>query len=173
MVEKFGTSEFDNSTGAYELDLSLVDNFDLAWRTMHVKSDVFCSASIVLPDKAARQLNVGGWSLDSTQGVRLYWPDGSAGVNGTNDWEENFNELHLQRQRWYPSAVVLANGSVLVVGGEVGSNGAPEPSLEILPTPAGGPTWKFLDYLNRTDPNNLYPFLIILPSGRIFIGLYF
>ena len=96
MVEKFGTSEFDNSTGAYELDLSLVDDFELAWRTMHVQSDVFCSASVVLPDRGGRQLNVGGWSLDSTRGVRLYWPDGSAGVNGTNDWEENFNELKLQ-----------------------------------------------------------------------------
>nr|ABD61575.1 copper radical oxidase [Phanerodontia chrysosporium] len=172
MVEKFGTSEFDNSTGAYELDLSLVDDFSKAWRTMHVKSDVFCSASIVLPDKGARQLNVGGWSLDSTMGVRLYTPDGSPGVNGTNDWEENFNELHLQRQRWYPTALVLVNGSILVMGGEVGSNGAPEPSLEILPTPPGGPTWKFLDYLNRTDPNNLYPYLINLPSGRIFVGYY-
>lgn len=96
MVEKFGTSEFGNSTGAYELDLTLVDQYPLAWREMHVKSDVFCSASIVLPDKGARQLNVGGWSLDSTKGVRLYWPDGSSGVNGTNDWQENFEELHLQ-----------------------------------------------------------------------------
>ena len=96
MVEKFGTSEFQNSTGAYELDLTLVDQYQLAWREMHVKSDVFCSASIVLPDKGARQLNVGGWSLDSTKGVRLYWPDGSAGINGTNDWQENFEELHLQ-----------------------------------------------------------------------------
>lgn len=66
--------------------------------------------------------------------------------------------------------MVLGNGSVLVVGGEVGSNGAPEPSLEILPTPVGGPTWMFLDYLDRTDPNNLYPFLHVLPSGRIFVG---
>ena len=74
-MEKFGTSEFDNSTGAYELDLSLTDDFDKAWRTMHVKSDVFCSGAVVLPDKGARQLNVGGWSLDSTQGVRLYTPD--------------------------------------------------------------------------------------------------
>ncbi|KAI0086860.1 copper radical oxidase [Irpex rosettiformis] len=173
MVEKFGTSEFANSTGAYELDLTLTDNFEKAWRTMHVKSDVFCSGSIVLPDKGARQLNVGGWSLDSTKGVRLYWPDGSAGVNGTNDWEENFEELHLQRQRWYPTALIMANGSILVVGGEVGSNGAPEPSLEILPKPDGtGDTWMFLDYLNRTDPNNLYPFLHVLPSGRIFIGYY-
>lgn len=63
---------------------------------MHVKSDVFCSASLVLPDKAGRQINIGGWSLDSTKGVRLYTPDGSAGVNGTNDWEENFQVLHLQ-----------------------------------------------------------------------------
>ena len=75
-----------------------------------------------------------------------------------------------QRQRWYPTAMVMSNGSILVVGGELGSNGAPEPSLEILPRPPGGDTWMFLDYLNRTDPNNLYPYLITLPSGRIFIG---
>ncbi|KZT03065.1 copper radical oxidase [Laetiporus sulphureus 93-53] len=171
-LEKWGTSEFDNSTGAYELDLSLTDNFDLAWRTMHVKTDVFCSGAVVLPDRGARHLNVGGWSVESTYGVRLYTPDGSPGANGTNDWEENWQELSLQRGRWYPSALVLSNGSVLVVGGEVGSNGAPEPTLEILPTPEGGPTYMFLDYLNRTDPNNLYPFLHILPSGNIFIGYY-
>ena len=76
--------------------MSLVNDFDKTWREMHVKSDVFCSASIVLPDKGARQLNVGGWSLDSTKGVRLYWPDGAEGVNGTNDWEENWEELSLQ-----------------------------------------------------------------------------
>ncbi|KAJ8496398.1 hypothetical protein ONZ51_g1161 [Trametes cubensis] len=171
-VEKWGTSEFTNSTGAYELDLSLVDDFEKTWRTMHVKSDVFCSAGIVLPDKGARQLVVGGWSLDSTFGVRLYTPDGSPGVNGTNDWEENFDELKLQRGRWYPSSLVMSNGSVLVVGGEVGSNGSPEPTLEILPTPEGGPTYLFMDWLNRTDPNNLYPFLHMLPSGNIFVGYY-
>jgi hypothetical protein len=76
---------------------------------MNVKSNVFCSGSIILPDKGGRQLNVGGWSLDSTQGVRLYTPSGSPGVNGTSDWEEDFSELHLQRQRWYPSAVVSSS----------------------------------------------------------------
>ncbi|KAJ7479694.1 galactose oxidase [Mycena latifolia] len=171
-LEKGGTSEFSNSTGAYELDLSLVDDFDKAWRTMHVKSDVFCSGSITLPDKGARQLNVGGWSLDSTKGVRLYTPDGSPGVNGTNDWEENFEELHLQRQRWYPTAAMLPNGTVMVIGGETGSNGPPEPNVEILPTPAGGDTVIFLDWLDRTDPNNLYPFVFVLPSGNLFIVYY-
>ncbi|KAJ6589389.1 glyoxal oxidase N-terminus-domain-containing protein [Mycena capillaripes] len=171
-LEKSGTSKFDNSTGAYELDLSLTSNFSAAWRTMHLKSDVFCSGSITLPDKGARQLNVGGWSLDSTKGVRLYTPDGSPGVNGTNDWEENFEELHLQRQRWYPTAAMLPNGTVMVIGGETGSNASPEPNVEILPTPEGGDTVIFLDWLNRTDPNNLYPFVFVLPSGNLFVVYY-
>ncbi|KAL4076636.1 glyoxal oxidase [Scleroderma yunnanense] len=171
-LEKWGTSEFTNSTGAYELDISLVDDYQLAWREMHVKTDVFCSASIILPDKGARQINVGGWSDESTYGIRLYTPDGSPGVNGTNDWEENENELALQKGRWYPTAMMMPNGSILVVGGEIGSNGPPQPNLEILPKPAGGSTIVTLDYLQRTDPNNLYPFLMVLPSGRIFIGYY-
>jgi len=171
-LEKSGTSPFPNSTGAYELDLSLVGDYKKAWREMHVKSDVFCAASLILPDKAGRQINIGGWSLDSTKGVRLYTPDGSTGVNGTNDWEENFEVLHLQRQRWYPSAVLLTNGSILVVGGELGSNDKPEPSIEILPQPAGGPTYLNMTWLERTDPWNLYPFLFILPTERVFVGYY-
>jgi hypothetical protein len=76
--------------------LSLVDNFDLAWREMHVQTNVFCSAALVLPDKAARVANLGGWDTQAPYGIRLYTPDGSAGVNGTNDWEENPDEVHLQ-----------------------------------------------------------------------------
>jgi hypothetical protein len=44
-VEKFGTSPLKNSTGAYELDLSLVSDNRRAWREMHVKTDVFCSGT--------------------------------------------------------------------------------------------------------------------------------
>jgi hypothetical protein len=76
--------------------LSLVDDFNLAWREMHVQTDVFCSAALVIPDKAARVLNLGGWSDTDTFGIRLYTPDGSPGVNGTNDWEENPSVVHLQ-----------------------------------------------------------------------------
>jgi len=167
-LEKWGTGAA-NSTGAYELDLSQVGNFTRAWRTMHLKTDVFCSAGLILPDKAGRQLTIGGWSLDSTYGVRLYTPDGSAGVPGTNDWQENVNVLKLQRGRWYPSAMVMTNGSILVVGGEIGSNDKPEPSLEVLPTV--GP-YLNMDWLARTDPNNLYPFLAVLPGGGIFVGYW-
>ena len=167
-VEKFGTGP-PNSTGAYELDLSLVNNFQAAWRPMHVKTDVFCSAGIILPDKAGRQINVGGWSGTSTFGIRLYAPDGRPGVAGTNDWQENPNELQLQNGRWYPSAMTMANGSILVIGGEEGSNGAPVPTLEVLPKVGGVLT---MDWLQRTDPYNLYPFLAVLPGGGIFVQYY-
>ena len=67
--------------------------------------------------------------------------------------------------------MTMTNGSILVVGGENGSNGPPQPSLEILPKPAGGSTVIELDFLRRTDPFNLYPFLFVVPSG-IVIGYY-
>ena len=95
-LEKYPSPLFPNSTGAYELDISLTDNYLLAWREMHVLTDVFCSGNIVLPDKGARQINIGGQNPSSEYGVRLYYPDGKPGVNGTRDWEQNPNELALQ-----------------------------------------------------------------------------
>lgn len=168
-LEKWGTGPA-NSTGAYELDLSQIKNFNAAWRTMHVKTDIFCAAGVTLPDKAGRQLTVGGWSGDSTYGVRLYTPDGSAGVKGKNDWEENVSALKLQEGRWYPSAMVMANGSILIIGGEKGSNDAPVPTLELLPSTGAKPL--YMEWLERTDPNNLYPFVCVLPSGGIFVAYW-
>ncbi|OCK77835.1 copper radical oxidase [Lepidopterella palustris CBS 459.81] len=167
-LEKYGTGP-PNTTGAYELDLKQLNNFTGAWRPMHVKSDVFCSGGLTLPDKAGRQINVGGWANDATYGIRLYAPDGTPGVWGKNDWQENVNEVSLQAGRWYPTPMIMANGSILVVGGEQGSNGAPVPSLELLPKV--GPV-VYCDWLDRTDPYNLYPFLAVLPSGGIFVAYY-
>ena len=55
------------------------------------------------------------------------------------------------------------------MGGEDGSNGAPVPTIELLPPT--GPVIT-MDWLERTDPYNLYPFLTVLPSGGIFVGYY-
>lgn len=168
-LEKFGTSPANNGTGAYELDVTQIGNYSAAWRTMHVKTDVFCAASLTLPDRQGRQIDIGGWANDATYGLRLYTPDGSPGVAGTNDWQENVNEIALQNGRWYPTAMIMANGSILVVGGEEGSNGAAVPTLEILPKV--GPVL-YCDWLARTDPYNLYPYLAVLPTGGIFVAYY-
>ncbi|RMZ85608.1 hypothetical protein DV737_g699, partial [Chaetothyriales sp. CBS 132003] len=170
-IEKHGTGP-PNSTGAFELDLSAIETWDVAWREMQgLVTDVFCSAGLTLPDIGGRVINIGGWSADSLYGVRFYLPDGSPGVPGVNGWEENVNEVALQTGRWYPSAMMMVNGSILVVGGEDGSNGPPVPNLEILPKPPGG-TLLYCDWLDRTDPYNLYPFLAILPSGGILVTYY-
>jgi hypothetical protein len=134
-----------------------------------LKTDVFCAAGLTLPDKAGRQITVGGWSGSSNYGIRLYWPDGSAGVKGVNQWTEDPINLQLLVPRWYPSAMIMANGSILVVGGEIGQNADEQPNLEILPRTGGGTV--YLDFLQRTHPFNLYPFIIVVPSG-IFILYY-
>ena len=77
--------------------------------------------------------------------------------------------MKLQQGRWYPSAVQMSNGSILVMGGEACSNCAAVPNMELLPQV--GPVIN-LDFLARTDPYNLYPFLTILPGGGIFVGYY-
>ena len=63
---------------------------------MHVQTDPFCSAGLVLPDKAGRQIDLAGWNASSMHGVRLYTPSGSAGVWGTTDWEEDPQTLTTQ-----------------------------------------------------------------------------
>src|ERR1700761_6337813 len=94
-------------SGAYELDLTEIGNFSAAWRTMTgLQTDVFCSAGLTLPDIAGRQITVGGWAGTSNFGVRMYTPDGSAGVPGTNQWQEDPGVLSLQVPRWYPSAMI-------------------------------------------------------------------
>lgn len=160
-VSKYGTGP-GNETGAYELDLTKVGNPATAWRPLHLKTDVFCSAGLTLPDKVGRQLTVGGWSGESTYGTRLYWPG--------KDWQEDVHALSLQAGRWYPSVMLMTNGSIMVIGGQTGSNAAAVPSIEILPYTGTAPL--YLDWLDRTDPNNLYPYVCVLPSGGIFVGYW-
>jgi hypothetical protein len=168
-LEKHGTGE-PNTTGAYEFDPSIGGDIFHAFRELTgIKTDIFCAAGLTMPDRAGRQINIGGWSTDSLFGVRIYTPDGSAGVNGTNQWQEDVNSVKLQAGRWYPTGLVMANGSMLIVGGEDGSNGKPVPNMEILPTV--GPLY-WAQWLKDTDPYNLYPFLVVLPSGGIFVQYY-
>lgn len=65
--------------------------------------------------------------------------------------------------------MIMSNGSMLVIGGQDGANGAPTPSIELLPRV--GPVIE-MEWLRRTNPNNLYPFLNVLPGGGIFVAYY-
>jgi hypothetical protein len=102
------------------------------------------------------------------------------GTNFPPEWQEDPTVLSLQVPRWYPSAMVMANGSIMIIGGEIGSNDAEQPTLELLPAtgvPDAGTTsgysntTVYLDFLQRTAPFNLYPFVCVVPSG-IFIAYF-
>ena len=76
-----------------------------------------------------------------------------------------------QRPRWYPTAVLMSDGRILVMGGEDTNSGNAQPNLEILPRPPSPPdSTIFLQFLLDTHPYNLYPFLMVLQSGNIFVG---
>ncbi|KAM6513609.1 hypothetical protein FALCPG4_015994 [Fusarium falciforme] len=157
-VEKHGTS-LDNTEGSFEFDYSTN-----TYRELALKTDVFCSASFTLPDKAGRMINIGGWSAESIYGIRFFTPDSPQGVdNGTNVWEEDFTQLRLFDPRWYPTAIVLSNGSLLAMGGESGSDAPIVPTCEVLPHPPGVTESTYLDYLARADEinrRNSYPFSV-------------
>lgn len=173
-VEKHGTSKENNSTGSFEFDPSLAPDYGTAFRELQLKTDVFCSASLVMPDRVGRQINIGGWAGEDLHGVRLFTPDGALGTPGTNQWEENVDILSLLDPRWYPTAMTLANGSIFIIGGEDGSDGPMVPSAEVLPRPAGVTAATHLDYLdpavNTALKVNSYPFVAVLPSGDLFFA---
>jgi hypothetical protein len=154
---------------------------------LQVQDEIFCSANIILPDKAGRILNIGGWSDAALFGIRLFTP-GGAGEN--INWQEDETTVELQvrsspptsfrpltppcfqRPRWYPTAMILANGSVLIMGGEDTNSGNEQPNLEVLPRAPGGDTTVYLQFLADTYPFNLYPFLVVLPSKNVLTSKY-
>ncbi|KAI0120698.1 copper radical oxidase [Xylariales sp. AK1849] len=172
LVEKHGTNLEKNSTGSFEFDPSLAPNYDTAFRELQLQTDVFCSASMVLPDKVGRQLNIGGWSGEDLHGIRLFTPNSSLGIQGTTQWEEDVTRLSLMDPRWYPTACTLSNGSILAIGGEDGSDGPMVPSAEVLPRPAGVTNSTYLSYLADVEKVNSYPFVAVLPSGNMLFTQY-
>ncbi len=121
------------------------------------ETDVFCSGLTPLWD--GRLLVVGGTALYPTDtnpfigSKAAYLLDPEAGWTRLPD---------MTFGRWYPSAIMLANGRVLVLSG-ASDDGGITPRAEIY-DPLGG--WEVLpETANRLLP--LYPRLHVLPSGEV------
>lgn len=78
----------------------------------------------------------------------------------------------MYSNRWYPTVEQLPEGDIIIVGG---SNAGTKyntvikntPSYEFWPPRTPEPIQ--LDLLLHTLPNNLYPFVFLLPDGNLFI----
>ena len=120
-------------------------------------TDVFCSGLTPLWD--GRLLVVGGTKLYPTDTN----PFIGSGAAYTLEPELGWQRLEdMAFGRWYPSAIMLADGRVLVVSG-ASDDGGITPRVEIYNQLEG---WSLLpESANRLLP--LYPRLHVLPSGEV------
>jgi hypothetical protein len=137
------------------------------------KVNLFCSGHALLPD--GRLLVVGGHQADSdglSQATFFDWR--------TNAWTPTTpmtTPSGQQVRRWYPTAITLANGDVLVLSGSYIDRSRPAGKqtivVDLLQVFSNG-TWKTIPKANG-DPLNfiglpLYPRMHRTSDGRVFMS---
>lgn len=127
-------------------------------RALTVQTDTWCSSGAVVPNGTLVQ--TGGFN-DGDHVIRTL-----AACGGDKcDWIEFRG--YLSRRRWYASNQILPDGRVIIVGGRG------QFSYEFYPkTNNVQSRFVLLSFLQETSDqyeNNLYPFLHLLPDGKLFI----
>jgi hypothetical protein len=132
-------------------------------KTAALAYDLFCSGHALLVD--GRLLAVGGHvaDFDGEPKASIYDP-----VSGT--WTR---VPDMNAGRWYPTAVTLPSGDVLVMGGTYIPAGKTQPQIDTLPQvwQAATNTWRDLTTARQgwvPDWSDYYPFLYVAPNGRVF-----
>ena len=125
--------------------------------------NLFCSGHTFLPD--GRLMVVGGHLFDS-QGVNqtcIYDPV-------TDHWTA---EAEMNKGRWYPSAITLPDGSVLVLSGSF-ATGPLQPPINDSGTNTTPPIWRGVGWESLTDHADgltLFPRFYIEPKkGQVFMS---
>jgi len=130
-------------------------------RPLTLQTDAWCSSGAVSP--TGTLIQTGGFNDGYTK-LRTFTPCPN---NNTCDWEEL--QQNLSSSRWYASNQILPNGRIIVVGGRSSF------SYEFVPKRLNDVSFYHLRFLQLTrdsnpgEENNLYPFLHLLPTGKLFI----
>lgn len=102
---------------------------------------------------------------DGGAAIRLLTPceDDSCG------WQEGGSALTMSSKRWYPTIEGLADGSLVVLGGDtnggyVSTYAQNNPTYEYWPKQASGSI--SMAFLNATVPVNLFPLTWLTSSGK-------
>ena len=117
----------------------------------------FCSGHAFLPD--GRLLIAGGHAGSDGDGIT----DAFIFNSSNNTWTQT--SLPMAAGRWYPSAVTVGNGEIVVVSGADPGGGTNTP--EVWQTNSGG-GWRALT--NATLGLNLYPYMHLAPNGKVFVS---
>ncbi|ORY66597.1 glyoxal oxidase N-terminus-domain-containing protein [Pseudomassariella vexata] len=178
-VENYTQLKLSNGQYAYSSEYNPADNtvVPLAYKT-----NAFCAGGMFLAD--GRFVSLGGnapldW-VDPTvgdgfDGIRyLERSSTDAKFNG-QDWSEPGNKL--SSARWYPSAQIMPDSTVFVASGSLNGldpNNASNnnPTYEILDS-KGVSSGKAIamDILVKNQPYYMYPFMHLLPNGKLFVSV--
>jgi len=120
----------------------------------HAGYNIFCTGFSFLAD--GRLLVVGGHIANDTGLATTAIYDSVA-----NTWTR---QADMAAGRWYPSAITLANGDVLVVSGMVD----PTTGANVLPQvwTAATSSWRNLTSAQLAQP--YYPYMFLAPNGQVF-----
>lgn len=151
----FSYHEHDQSQGVS----SVFDPRDETVEHIPQDEDLFCAGHSFLPDG---RLMVAGGHVTGEKSMFLFNPTATGG-----NWEQLPD---LPAGRWYPTCTTLPDGTVFVLAGAKNTGGGQvndtyqifDPVLRLQP-PQPAP------FLNETAPYNTYPFVFVLPSGKLMI----
>ncbi|CAE6433388.1 unnamed protein product [Rhizoctonia solani] len=152
------------------------------FRAMDIVTNTFCAGGNMLGD--GRWINIGGNQPVKSGGVTHVagdpddpYKNGDGGQSirlmtcQGDSCEWGMDPVNMSTRRWYPTVEGLADGSVMIIGGNqyggfVNSEGNNNPTIEYYPS-RGNPIG--LPMLLRTLPANLYTLTWLLPSGMVFM----
>ncbi|KAF9939268.1 hypothetical protein BGZ65_011080 [Modicella reniformis] len=142
------------------------------FRSLHTKTNLFCSAGGYRPDGTIVSLGGAEAQADIEEGWNsLRFLSACNGTKSRCDWDTR-SEITLKTGRWYPTVETLADGRLFIIGGamrgaSMNSEEIGVPSWELYPPLPTNPT--HFTFLEETLPYNLYPMVHLLPDGNLFI----
>ncbi|KAG6907578.1 hypothetical protein DXG01_008374 [Tephrocybe rancida] len=110
-------------------------------------------------------------NIDGRMIIRLFEPCTDVNGQGCNVFEDPATH-HLTTTRWYPTAVRIYDGSLIIIGGTHNItffyNEDPVNTYEFFPPKDNGLA-RPSTFLERSLPANLFPRAFALPDGRVFM----
>jgi hypothetical protein len=125
--------------------------------------NLFCAGHVTLPDG---RLFVAGGHIEANVGTK------STSIYNPNNRQWFFGQ-DMQRARWYPTVTTLPDGRLLVVSGDNITLNAPNMPVplkngsETLPEIYDVNTNQWTPLQNGQRRMPLYPFMFVLPDGRV------